>query len=154
MARALLEQCRGLSCDWEQVFATTFPSDDYSGLVLLKDIDFLSVCSHHFMTFSGKAHVGYIPNQTRGVVGLSKLARLVDGYAARPQLQERMTIQISNKLQEKMDPQGTMVVVEASHSCLSCRGAKKSHSTMTTIATTGVFAKDLALREEFFKGIK
>ena len=115
---------------------------------------YLVIPSHHFMTFSGKAHVGYIPNQTRGVVGLSKLARLVDGYAARPQLQERMTIQISNKLQEKMDPQGTMVVVEASHSCLSCRGAKKSHSTMTTIATTGVFAKDLALREEFFKGIK
>ena len=154
MARALLELCRGLGCNWDQIFATTFPSEGYSGLVLLKDIDFLSVCSHHFMTFSGKAHVGYIPSPNRGVLGLSKLARVVDGYACRPQLQERLTVQISQGLQQAVNPLGTMVVLKASHSCLTCRGAKKPDSMMTTVATTGVFEQDPSLRNEFFESIR
>lgn len=154
MARALLEICAGLGTDQKEIFSTTFPAENYNEVIILKDIDYTSLCSHHFFPFIGKAHVGYLPDTSKGeqsrVVGLSKLAHIVDMHAQRPQLQERMCYGIMNSIKEELKPAGVMVVIEGSHGCLTCRGAKKANASMMTSALDGKFKEDSKLRAEFF----
>lgn len=154
MARALLEICSGLGTNQKEIFSTTFPAENYNEVIILKDIDYTSLCSHHFFPFIGKAHVGYLPDTTHGfdsrVVGLSKLAHIVDMHAQRPQLQERMCYAIMNAIREELKPAGVMVVIEGSHGCLTCRGAKKANASMMTSALDGKFKEDSKLRSEFF----
>lgn len=153
MARALLEVCSGLGTDQKEIFSTTFPAENYNEVIILKDIDFTSLCSHHFIPFKGMAHVGYLPDTTKGdksrVVGLSKLAHIVDMHAQRPQLQERMCYGIVESIKEELKPAGVMVVVEGSHGCLTCRSAKKANANMITSALDGKFREDPKLRAEF-----
>lgn len=153
MARALLELCSGMGVEDKEIFSTSFPAEEYNEMILLKDISFMSMCSHHFFPFSGVAHVAYLPDVKAGneskVVGLSKLARIVDARAERPQLQERLTMEILNALNRELKPRGAMVVIEAKHGCLNCRGAKKTSATMVTSALSGVFEKNDKLRKEF-----
>lgn len=158
MARALLEVCSGLGTSQKEIFSTTFPAENYNEVIILKDIDYTSLCSHHFFPFIGKAHVGYLPDTSQGehsrVVGLSKLAHIVDMHAQRPQLQERMCYGIMNSIKEELKPSGVMVVIEGSHGCLTCRGAKKANTTMMTSALDGSFKIDPKLRAEFLSLIK
>jgi len=158
MARALLELSSGLGVQDEDVFSTSFPADDYNEVIILKNITFTSMCSHHFFPFNGVAHVGYLPNTGEGsesrVVGLSKLARIVDAHAQRPQLQERMCSDIIKAITTELKPDGAMVVVEAQHGCLNCRGAKKEAASMVTSALEGKFKDQHKLREEFLSLIK
>lgn len=158
MARALLEICSGLGTHQKEIFSTTFPAENYNEVIILKDIDYTSLCSHHFFPFIGKAHVGYLPDTSKGdqsrVVGLSKLAHIVDMHAQRPQLQERMCYGIMNSIKEELKPAGVMVVIEGSHGCLTCRGAKKANATMMTSALDGKFKEDSKLRSEFFSLLK
>lgn len=158
MARALLEVCSGLGTSQREIFSTTFPAETYNEVIILKDIDYTSLCSHHFFPFTGKAHVGYLPDVSHGensrVVGLSKLAHIVDLHAQRPQLQERMCSGIMNSIKEELKPAGVMVVIEGSHGCLTCRGAKKANASMMTSALDGQFKTDPKLRAEFLSLIK
>lgn len=153
MARALLEVCSGLGTDQKEIFDTTFPAENYNEVIILKDIDYTSLCSHHFIPFTGKAHVGYLPDTSKGdesrVVGLSKLAHIVDCYAQRPQLQERMCYGIMQAIKDELKPAGVMVVVEGAHGCLTCRSAKKANASMITSALDGKFQQDPKLRGEF-----
>ncbi|MBA2405149.1 MAG: GTP cyclohydrolase I [Bdellovibrionales bacterium] len=153
MARALLEVCSGLGTDEKEIFSSTFPAENYNDVIILKDIDYTSLCSHHFIPFTGKAHVGYLPDTSKGeesrVVGLSKLAHIVDCHAQRPQLQERMCHNIMNSIKTELKPAGVMVVVEGSHGCLTCRSAKKANASMITSALDGKFRDDSKLRGEF-----
>lgn len=158
MARALLEICAGLGTSQNEIFQTTFPAENYNEVIILKDIDYTSLCSHHFFPFTGIAHVGYLPDVSQGedsrVVGLSKLAHIVDMHAQRPQLQERMCYNIMNSIKEELRPAGVMVVIEGSHGCLTCRGAKKANATMMTSALDGHFQTDPKLRAEFLSLLK
>lgn len=153
MARSLIEICSGLGTDQKEIFSTTFPAENYNEVIILKDIDYTSLCSHHFFPFKGVAHVGYLPDTTKGnesrVVGLSKLAHIVDCHAQRPQLQERMCYGIMESIKEELKPAGVMVVVEGSHGCLTCRSAKKANASMITSALDGKFREDNKLRGEF-----
>ncbi len=153
MARALLEVCSGLGTDEKEIFSTTFPAEKYDDVIILKDIDYTSLCSHHFFPFKGKAHVGYLPDTSKGeesrVVGLSKLAHIVDCHAQRPQLQERLCHSIMTSIRDELKPAGVMVVIEGSHGCLTCRSAKKASATMITSALDGKFKVDSKLRSEF-----
>ena len=126
---------------------TTFPNDEkYSSMVMEKDIPFYSMCAHHFVPFYGHGHIAYIPNER--IVGLSKLPRLLEFYARRPQLQERLTEQVASTLEEELKPQGVMVVIEARHLCVEMRGVKKPGALTVTSAIRGIFASK-AVREEF-----
>jgi len=158
MARALIEVCSGLGVNEKDIFSTTFPADNYDEVIILKDIDFNSLCGHHFFPFTGKAHVGYLPDTTTGseskVVGLSKLARIVDAHAQRPQLQERLCFSIKEDIENALKPAGVMVVIEAQHGCLTCRGAKKANATMVTSSLSGSFKSNSKLRQEFLELIK
>jgi GTP cyclohydrolase IA len=158
MARALIEVCSGLGINQKEIFDTTFPAEDYNEVIILKDIEYNSLCSHHFFPFVGKAHVGYLPNTHEGsesrVVGLSKLAHIVDAHSARPQLQERMCQGIMEAIKTELKPAGVMVVVEGAHGCLTCRGAKKSNASMITSALDGRFKDDPKLRAEFLSLIR
>lgn len=127
----------------------TVDSDD---IILEKDIQFYSMCEHHFVPFYGKAHVAYISSGK--VAGLSKLARTVEVFAKRPQLQERMTSQIADAIMEHLDAKGVMVVIEAEHMCMTMRGVKKPGSRTVTVVTRGKFKEDLSLKEEVYKMIK
>lgn len=153
MARALLEVCSGLGTNQKEIFETTFPAENYNEVIILKDIDYTSLCSHHFFPFTGKAHVGYLPDTHKGtdskVVGLSKLAHIVDCHAQRPQLQERMCYGIMESINSELKPAGVMVVIEGSHGCLTCRSAKKANASMITSALDGKFREDPKLRAEF-----
>jgi GTP cyclohydrolase I len=153
MARALLEVCSGLGTNEKEIFSTTFPAEKYDDVIILKNIDYTSLCSHHFFPFTGKAHVGYLPDTTKGdqsrVVGLSKLAHIVDCHAQRPQLQERMCHNIMESIKNELKPAGVMVVIEGSHGCLTCRSAKKAGASMITSALDGKFKDDKKLRMEF-----
>ena len=120
-----------------------------SGMVIEKDITFYSMCEHHLLPFYGKAHIGYFPNGK--VVGLSKLARTVDVFARRPQIQEKMTAQIADALEESLDPDGVIVMLEAEHTCMTMRGIKKPGSRTVTVARRGLFEEDPALEERFFR---
>jgi GTP cyclohydrolase I len=121
---------------------------DHDEMVMVRDIPLYSICEHHLVPFIGKAHVAYIPNTQGRVTGLSKIARLVDGFARRPQVQERMTRQIADALNKTLEPRGVFVVIEAEHLCMSMRGIRKSGSTTVTSAVHGVFRDNPATRME------
>jgi len=130
---------------------TTFPNPGYDQMVILKNIDFSSLCSHHLLPFHGKAHIGYIPDKK--ICGISKLARTVDKFASRPQTQEELTQNIADFLEKKLKPLGVMIVMEAQHDCMRIRGVKKQNSVMVTSAIRGLFEKQ-EVREEFLKLIR
>ena len=136
----------------KEILDATFNGEGYDGIVLLKDIEFYSTCEHHLLSFTGKAHVAYIP--TDKIVGISKLARLVDVYAKRLQNQERITTQVADALIDHLKPLGAAVIIEASHSCMGCRGVKKNHAIMTTSAMRGVFFDKAEARAELMQLIK
>jgi GTP cyclohydrolase I len=137
---------RGYEQDPRQILGTVFESG-LDQMIIVKDIEFYSMCEHHFLPFWGKAHVAYIPNGK--VVGLSKVARLVDCYARRLQLQERLTEQIAHQLMEVIRPQGVGVLVQAQHLCMMARGIQKQESSMVTSCMLGVFREDSKVRQEF-----
>lgn len=130
---------------------TTFPNPNYDQMVILKDIEFASLCAHHILPFHGKAHIGYVPDKT--ICGISKLARALDAFANKPQTQEKLTQELANFIEEKLHPKGLMIVIEAAHDCMRIRGVKKQNSTMVTSAIRGVFEKETA-RNEFLRLIK
>lgn len=146
VARAYEEIFAGLSQEAGQVLGTTFDID-HSELVLVKDIPFYSTCEHHLVPFYGVAHIGYIPGEDGKVTGLSKLARLVDIYAKRPQVQERLTTQVVEALDEHLNPLGAIVVIQAEHMCMSMRGVRKPGSKTVTSAVRGAL-RDSATRAE------
>jgi GTP cyclohydrolase I len=147
VARAYAESFAGLSEDPYDVLATTF-EEDHDELVLVKDIAMYSTCEHHLVPFHGVAHVGYIPGADGRVTGLSKLARLVEVYARRPQVQERMTSQIADALSDVLKPRGALVVIEAEHLCMAMRGIRKPGSRTVTSAVRGIFRANPATRSE------
>jgi GTP cyclohydrolase I len=136
VARAYAEQFSGLSQRPEDVLGTVFDVD-HDELILVRDIAVYSTCEHHLVPFFGFAHVGYIPNEKGQITGLSKLARLVDIYARRPQVQERMTSQIADALMNVLEPRGVLVVIEAEHLCMSMRGVRKPGAKTVTSAVRG-----------------
>lgn len=148
IARMYEEIFAGMKADGKEELSKVF-SVENSEMVLEKDITFYSMCEHHMLPFYGKAHVAYIPDGR--VVGLSKLARTVEVYAKRLQIQERMTGEIADAVMEYLAPQGVMVVIEAEHMCMTMRGVKKPGSKTVSIATRGVFADDETLRTRFFQ---
>ena len=145
VARAYTELMSGLKDDPRRHLRTVF-KERYDEVVLLRNIEFHSVCEHHLLPFTGKAHVAYLPDGK--VVGLSKLARLVDGFARRPQVQERLTTQIADALMEELNPMGAACVIEATHTCMTIRGAMKPGSTMVTSALRGIFRENPSSRNE------
>jgi GTP cyclohydrolase I len=147
VARAYAETFAGLWQDPYEVLATVF-DEDHDEMVLVKDIPMYSTCEHHLVPFHGVAHVGYIPGEDGKVTGLSKLARLVDMYARRPQVQERMTRQIADALHEVLKPRGVIVVIEAEHLCMGMRGIRKPGSSTVTSAVRGMFRDNPATRAE------
>lgn len=146
VARMYAEVFSGLLENGNEAVETFFEEEDHHELVMVKDIPFHSMCEHHLLPFHGRAHVAYLPRGT--VTGLSKLARLVDVYARRPQMQERLTTQVANTLMEALNPYGVLVVVEAEHLCMSMRGMKKPGSITVTSAVRGSFCDDPATRSE------
>ena len=147
VARAYAEQFAGLYTDPSDVLETTF-DEHHEEIVLVKDIAMYSTCEHHLAPFHGVAHVGYIPNEQGRITGLSKLARLVDLYAKRPQVQERLTSQVADALVRRLEPRGAIVVVEAEHLCMSMRGVRKPGATTVTSAVRGAFRDNPATRAE------
>ncbi len=145
VARSYAELLAGLRDDPRAHLKTVF-HERYDEVVLLRDIEFHSLCEHHLLPFTGRAHVAYLPDGK--VVGLSKLARLVEGFARRPQVQERLTTQIADALMEELSPIGAACVIEASHTCMTIRGAKKAGSIMVTSALRGIFKDNPASRSE------
>lgn len=147
VARSYQEMFAGLFLDPDVVLDRTF-DEGHDGLVLVKDIPMYSHCEHHLVPFHGMAHVGYIPNEAGRVTGLSKLARLVDLYARRPQVQERLTSQVADALVRRLQPRGVIVVIEAAHLCMAMRGVRKPGSTTTTSAVRGLFKTSASSRGE------
>ena len=136
----------------EHVLSSTFNGEGYDGIVLLKDIEFHSTCEHHLQPFTGSAHVAYIP--TDRIVGISKLARIVDLHSRRLQNQERITKNVADDLEEHLSPLGCAVIIEASHGCMQCRGVKKQNATMTTSSMRGVFFDKAEARSELMRLIR
>ena len=147
VARAYREIFAGLYTDPDTVLETTF-DEHHEELVLVKEIPMYSTCEHHLVSFHGVAHVGYIPGEDGRITGLSKLARVVDLYAKRPQVQERLTAQVADALMRKLNPRGVIVVVEAEHLCMAMRGVRKPGAVTTTSAVRGQFKSDKASRAE------
>jgi GTP cyclohydrolase IA len=147
VARAYAEQFAGLGMHPTDVLTTVFDAD-HDEMVLVRDIEVYSTCEHHLVPFVGRAHVGYIPNEKGQITGLSKLARLVDLYARRPQVQERMTSQIADALMETLDPRGVIVIIEAEHLCMSMRGVRKPGAKTVTSAVRGSFLSSESTRAE------
>ena len=150
--KALAFLTSGYAADVDATLNNALFSVDYNEMVIVRDIDFYSLCEHHLLPFFGKCHVAYIP-QGR-VLGLSKIPRLVDIFARRLQIQERLTNQIAETLREKVDPLGVSVVMEATHLCMAMRGVEKQNSVATTSAMLGVFREDARTRMEFLELIK
>jgi GTP cyclohydrolase I len=146
VSKAIQFLMNGYEQDPEEIIRSAMFSEDYRQMVIVKDIDFYSMCEHHMLPFFGKAHVAYIPNHH--ITGLSKIARVVEVYARRMQLQERMTTQIKECIQKTLNPLGVMVILEAQHLCMQMRGIQKQHSITTTSDFTGVF-QQAKTREEF-----
>jgi GTP cyclohydrolase I len=140
------EVFEGLHRDPGEVVDAFFGDEHYQEIVMVREIPFYSMCEHHFVPFHGQAHVAYIPKGR--VTGLSKLARLVDGFARRPQMQERLTAQVADALTERLEPLGVMVVVEAEHLCMSMRGVRKPGATTVTSAVRGIMESHPATRAE------
>ena len=147
VARAYAEQFSGLSQHPEDVLGTVFDAD-HDELILVRDIEVYSTCEHHLVPFFGRAHVAYIPNEKGQITGLSKLARLVDIYARRPQVQERMTSQIADALMRVLEPRGALVVIEAEHLCMSMRGVRKPGAKTVTSAVRGIIRDSARSRAE------
>lgn len=153
VARMYEEIFSGLSQDAAEHFRVTF-NEGHQEMVLVRDIPLYSVCEHHLLPFIGRAHVAYIPGKDGRICGLSKLARVVDVFAKRPQVQERLTSQIAETIVEHLNPQGVMVVIEAEHLCMSMRGVQKPGATTTTSAVRGIFERNIATRAEAMSLIK
>ena len=147
VARAYREMFAGLYTDPDAVLDTTF-DEQHDELVLVKQIPMYSTCEHHLVAFHGMAHVGYIPGDDGRVTGLSKLARVVDLYAKRPQVQERLTAQVADAVMHKLKPRGVIVVIEAEHLCMAMRGVRKAGAITTTSAVRGLFKTNDASRAE------
>jgi GTP cyclohydrolase I len=147
VARAYREMFSGLYTDPDSVLNTMF-DEEHDELVIVKEIPMYSTCEHHLVSFHGVAHVGYIPGKSGRVTGLSKIARMVDLYAKRPQVQERLTSQIADALVRQLDPSGVIVVVEAEHLCMAMRGVRKPGAVTTTSAVRGQFKTSAASRAE------
>jgi GTP cyclohydrolase I len=142
----------GYKQDPAKIIQSAMFSEEYSQMVLVKDIELYSLCEHHMLPFFGKAHVAYIPNGH--IVGLSKIPRIVDVFARRLQVQERLTDEIKDCIQETLNPRGVAVVIEAQHLCMQMRGVQKQHSSTTTSAFSGIFMSDEKTRAEFINLIK
>ena len=147
VAKAWSYLTKGYEQDPIAILQSAMFKEEYKQMVVVKDIELFSVCEHHMLPFVGKAHVAYIPNGT--ITGLSKVARVVECFARRLQVQERLTVQIRDSIQEALDPMGVAVVIEASHMCMQMRGVEKQDSATTTSAFTGIFLSDPRTREEF-----
>ena len=151
VSKAMQFLMQGYDQNPEDIIRSAMFTEDYRQMVIVKDIDFYSMCEHHMLPFFGKAHIAYIPNKK--ITGLSKIARIVEVYARRMQVQERMTRQIADFLNELLKPRGVAVVVEALHLCSMMRGVKKHDSRMTTSAMLGAFRNNMATRMEFLDNI-
>jgi GTP cyclohydrolase I len=147
VARMYAETCAGLHDDPTHHLKVTFDAG-HDEMIMVRDISLFSLCEHHLVPFFGRAHVAYVPNTDGRVTGLSKLARLVDGFARRPQVQERLTTQVADALEQTLNPRGVLVVVEAEHLCMSMRGVRTPGSSTVTSAVRGVFRTDEAARAE------
>lgn len=147
MARSIQFLNQGYGLDGASILNSAKFKEEYQQMVLVKDIDLYSLCEHHMLPFYGKAHVAYIPNGY--ITGLSKVARVVEAFSRRLQVQERLTVQIRDCIQQTLNPLGVAVVIEASHMCMQIRGVQKQNSVTTTSAFTGAFLKDIRTREEF-----
>ena len=152
VARSYEYLTSGYRTDVDQVINGALFSVDYNEMVIVRDIDFYSLCEHHLLPFFGKCHVAYIPNGR--VIGLSKIPRLVDMYARRLQVQERMTSQIAETIRDAVQPLGVAVVCEGTHLCMAMRGVEKQRSTTTTSAMLGTFHEDARTRSEFLQWLK
>lgn len=148
VAKAMQFMTQGYNMDPEAILRSAMFKEDYRQMVIVKDIDIFSLCEHHLLPFYGKAHVAYIPNGQ--ITGLSKIARVVEAFSRRFQVQERLTTQIKECIQETLDPLGVAVVIEAQHMCMIMRGVQKQNSVTTTSDFSGAF-KNLATREEFIR---
>ncbi|MEG0517951.1 MAG: GTP cyclohydrolase I FolE [Bacteroidales bacterium] len=149
VAKAMQFLTQGYTTDPVEILNSARFKEDYRQIVLVKDIEIYSMCEHHMLPFYGKAHVAYIPNGY--ITGLSKIPRIVDAYARRLQVQERLTVQIRDCIQDTLNPLGVAVVIEAAHMCMQIRGVQKQNSVTTTSAFTGAFLKDIRTREEFMR---
>ncbi|MCQ2236992.1 MAG: GTP cyclohydrolase I FolE [Bacteroidales bacterium] len=148
VAKAMQFLTKGYKDDPEEILRSAMFNEPYHQMVVVKDIEIYSMCEHHMLPFIGKAHIGYIPRNY--ITGLSKLPRVVEAYARRLQVQERLTTQIKECIQNTLNPLGVAVVIEAQHMCMQMRGVQKQHSFTTTSDFTGAFRDNLATREEFF----
>jgi GTP cyclohydrolase I len=153
VARMYAEVFSGLHEDPSRHLNVQFTEEQHEEMVIVKDIPVYSMCEHHLVPFYGKAHVAYIPRKGK-ITGLSKFARVVDGFAHRPQLQERLTSQIANAVMDELDPLGVVVVIEAEHMCMTMRGVKKAGSQTLTSAVRGVFKTNDSTRAEAFSMIQ
>lgn len=147
VAKALNFLTNGYNMNAEEILSSAMFKEEYKQMVIVKDIDLYSMCEHHMLPFFGKAHVAYIPDGY--ITGLSKIARVVEAYSRRLQVQERLTTQIRNCIQNTLHPLGVAVVIEAQHMCMQIRGIQKQNSVTTTSAFTGIFLEELNTREEF-----
>lgn len=147
VAKSIQFLTQGYGADPAAILNSARFREEYKQMVLVKDIELYSLCEHHLLPFYGKAHVAYIPNGY--ITGLSKVARVVEAFARRLQVQERLTVQIRDCIQNTLNPLGVAVVIEASHMCMQIRGVQKQNSVTTTSAFTGAFLKDIRTREEF-----
>ena len=153
VARMYAETCAGLHEDPSRHLKVTFDAD-HDEMILVREIPFYSMCEHHLVPFFGHAHVAYIPSASGRITGLSKLARLVDGYAKRPQVQERLTTQVAQAMETALEPRGIVVVIEAEHLCMGMRGVRKPGSTTVTSAVRGIFRSDPSARAEAMRFIQ
>ena len=149
VAKAMAFLTKGYGEDPKEILLSAKFREDYRHMVVVKDIELYSMCEHHMLSFYGKAHVAYIPNGY--ITGLSKVARVVECFARRFQVQERLTVQIRDCIQEALDPMGVAVVIEAAHTCMQMRGIQKQNSVTTTSAFTGAFLKNQNTRQEFLQ---
>jgi GTP cyclohydrolase I len=149
VAKAMQFLTQGYNSDPVAILNSAKFKEEYKQIVLVKDIEIYSMCEHHMLPFYGKAHIAYIPNGY--ITGLSKIPRVVDAFARRLQVQERLTVQIRDCIQETLNPLGVGVVIEAAHMCMQMRGVQKQNSVTTTSAFTGAFLKDIKTREEFMR---
>lgn len=147
VAKAIQFLTQGYNLDPAEIIRSAKFKEDYRQMVIVKDIELYSMCEHHLIPFYGKAHIAYIPNGY--ITGLSKIARVAEAYARRLQLQERLTMQIRDCIQETLCPLGVAVVIEAAHMCMQMRGVQKQNSVTTTSAFTGIFMSEIKTREEF-----
>jgi GTP cyclohydrolase I len=152
VARMYAEICSGIHEQVDTHLAVTFEAG-HDEMVMVRDIPMQSICEHHLIPFIGKAHVAYIPGEDGRITGISKLARLVDALARRPQVQENLTVQVADEIDRTLQPRGVMVVIEAEHLCMTMRGVRKPGSTTVTSAVRGLFRSSVATREEAMRFI-